>query len=80
MQDIVYVIDRAGKGPLLGYTAEKYARMEKALKNAGYRVAKIEEIKKFKDIEVVPESSKSTKKDKKEEHVEPTTPLADDAL
>lgn len=69
MQDLIYVIDRAGKGPVLGYTADRYEKMKSSLDRAGYRKATIEELKEHKNIEPV-EEEKKTKKEK-----EPTKPI-----
>lgn len=52
MQNIVYIIDNGGIGPVLGYEAEKFKKLEQSLKKGGYRECTIEELKRFKNIEV----------------------------
>ena len=53
MDNIVYIIDNAGHGPVLGYEKQKYEKLQATLKKSGYRLASIEELKKFKNIEVL---------------------------
>jgi hypothetical protein len=56
----IFVIDKKGKGPLLGYTQERFTKMESALNKSGYRKATIEEVKAFKNI-VLKEDNKEVK-------------------
>lgn len=64
MQDVVYVIDGKGIGPILGYTTERFKKLESNLKRTGYRTPTIEELKKFKNIEEVVEPEPEQKKGK----------------
>lgn len=54
MENVIYIIDRKGIGPLLGYTEAKYKKLESVLTRSGYRHATVDEIKKFKSIEELP--------------------------
>lgn len=51
----VYIIDNAGKGPVMGYDPKKYEKLSQSFKKSGYRKATIEELSRFKNIELLPE-------------------------
>ena len=61
MQNIVYIIDNGGIGPVLGYEAERFKKLEQSLKKGGYRECTIEELKRFKNIEVTTTTINSIK-------------------